>query len=86
MANGIINKHSSPICPVDASGRFTAEVPDFARVYVKDADKLICANLKQRGRLVHQGTINHSYPFCWRFVRVLVVPISCIVDGYPLSQ
>jgi len=23
-------------------------------------------DLKQKGRLVHQGTITHSYPFCWR--------------------
>ncbi|KAA3673153.1 isoleucyl-tRNA synthetase [Paragonimus westermani] len=65
-ANGIISKDSSIICPVDATGRFTAEVQDFAGQYVKDADKAICQQLKKRGRMVHQSTVNHSYPYCWR--------------------
>ncbi|XP_003391702.3 PREDICTED: isoleucine--tRNA ligase, cytoplasmic-like, partial [Amphimedon queenslandica] len=42
------------------------EVTDFAGQYVKDADKAITKLLKVNGRLVHQGTIKHSYPFCWR--------------------
>ncbi|CAL8068475.1 unnamed protein product [Calicophoron daubneyi] len=66
LANKIIAKDSAMICPLDASGKFTAEVPDFVGLYVKDADKAICQNLKQRGRLIHQSTVNHSYPFCWR--------------------
>ena len=33
---------------------------------MQDADKNICKNLKQRGRLVNQSTTKHSYPFCWR--------------------
>lgn len=24
--------------------------------------------LKNKGRLIVQSTINHSYPFCWRYV------------------
>ncbi|XP_069793365.1 isoleucine--tRNA ligase, cytoplasmic isoform X2 [Narcine bancroftii] len=63
---GIIQKDSSPVCPVDASGCFTAEVKDFAGQYVKDADKNIMKYLKDEGRLVHSGTFNHNYPFCWR--------------------
>lgn len=31
----IIQKDSVPVCPVDASGCFTAEVADFAGQYVK---------------------------------------------------
>lgn len=31
----IIQKDSVPVCPVDASGCFTAEVTDFAGQYVK---------------------------------------------------
>ena len=33
---------------------------------LQDADKAIMLRLKQMGRLVHQSTYNHSYPFCWR--------------------
>lgn len=65
-ANRIIWQDAPIICPVDATGRFTAEVSDFTGMYVKDADKLICQQLKKRGRLVHQSTVNHSYPYCWR--------------------
>ncbi|KAF7233346.1 hypothetical protein EG68_08663 [Paragonimus skrjabini miyazakii] len=64
--NGIISKDSPIICPIDATGRFTTEVQDFAGQYVKEADKVICQHLKKRGRMVHQSTVNHSYPYCWR--------------------
>ncbi|CAG5132735.1 unnamed protein product, partial [Candidula unifasciata] len=66
LANGIITRDMKMVCPVDPSGRFTEEVTDFKGLYVKDADKEIVKNLKARGRLVHQGTVKHSYPFCWR--------------------
>jgi isoleucyl-tRNA synthetase len=52
--------------PVDDDGMFTAEVPEYQGKRVKDADKEIIAELKARGRLHKQETINHSYPFCWR--------------------
>ena len=38
----------------------------FAGIWVKDADKSITRDLKQRGRLLHQDQYRHSYPFCWR--------------------
>ncbi|VDD78472.1 unnamed protein product [Mesocestoides corti] len=66
LREGIVTKDMPPVCPVDASGRFTPEVGDFAGQYVKDADKSICQYLKKAGRLVNQSTIQHSYPFCWR--------------------
>ncbi|XP_014423441.2 isoleucine--tRNA ligase, cytoplasmic isoform X1 [Camelus ferus] len=66
MDFNIIQKDSLPICPVDASGCFTAEVTDFAGQYVKDADKNIIRTLKEQGRLLVAGTFTHSYPFCWR--------------------
>ena len=52
--------------PVDDEGRFTAEVSDFAGLHVKEADPKIIEWLKREKKLVHQGTIFHSYPFCWR--------------------
>uniref|UniRef100_A0A8C9FQ08 isoleucine--tRNA ligase n=1 Tax=Pavo cristatus TaxID=9049 RepID=A0A8C9FQ08_PAVCR len=66
MDFNIIQKDSVPVCPVDVSGCFTAEVTDFAGQYVKDADKNIIKLLKEKGRLVHSSTYKHSYPFCWR--------------------
>jgi len=41
-------------------------VPDFQGVQVKDADKLIRKNLKERGLLLIDASIKHNYPFCWR--------------------
>jgi isoleucyl-tRNA synthetase len=54
------------VCPVDDEGRFTADVPDYEGRAVKEADTDIIRRLKAEGRLVHQGTILHSYPHCWR--------------------
>ncbi len=54
------------VCPLDSRGRFTAQVTDFANVYVKDADKQILQSLKQSGGLYRQETLMHSYPFCPR--------------------
>ncbi|TGZ84298.1 hypothetical protein EX30DRAFT_369586 [Ascodesmis nigricans] len=66
MEHGIINDKRLPPNPVDDSGRFTSQVPDFQGIYVKDADKVIIKTLKDRGRLLVDSQIFHSYPFCWR--------------------
>lgn len=54
------------VCPVDNNGKFTSEVPEYAGLFIKEADKLIIQYLKQRKFLFHQATIRHRYPFCWR--------------------
>ena len=51
---------------VDDRGRMTAETKGFAGIFVKDADKLVIANLKERGLLFKELMFEHSYPFCWR--------------------
>jgi isoleucyl-tRNA synthetase len=63
---GITTKDAELLCPVDDCGRFTAEVPDYAGRYVKDADLDLIRQIKKSGRLVKQDNYNHSYPFCWR--------------------
>lgn len=40
--------------------------PPFPLSPPQDADKHIMKHLKEKGRLVHQSQIKHSYPFCWR--------------------
>ena len=66
LKNGIISETRLPPNPVDESGCFTSEVPDFEGMYIKDADKSIMKRLKAEGRVVFDGQIMHSYPFCWR--------------------
>lgn len=53
-------------CPVDDAGRFTPEVGDYQGQYVKEADKQIMKDLKAQGKMYEQGTLVHSYPFCYR--------------------
>lgn len=66
FSEGIISADRLPPNPVDEYGCFTHEVVDFANTYVKDADKAIIKNLKERSRLVVDSRTTHSYPFCWR--------------------
>ncbi|MCO5588900.1 hypothetical protein L7F22_042861 [Adiantum nelumboides] len=63
---GIIDSGEDVPDPVDADGCFTEKVADFQGLPVKDADKSIIAAVKAKGRLVSAGSLNHSYPFCWR--------------------
>ncbi|MEX2167949.1 MAG: isoleucine--tRNA ligase [Pirellulales bacterium] len=52
---------------VAPDGKFTDEAPEFLRGrWVKDCDKDIIRDLKQRGLLYHQEQYVHEYPFCWR--------------------
>ncbi|TAJ98746.1 MAG: isoleucine--tRNA ligase [Candidatus Manganitrophaceae bacterium] len=52
--------------PVDHQGRFTKEAGAFAGQKVFDANRAIIALLKERGMLLKEETIAHSYPHCWR--------------------
>lgn len=65
LANGIIKADNPPV-PVDDNGFFTSEVTDYVGVYVKDSDKLIRKNLKERGLLLVDSSIKHQYPHCYR--------------------
>lgn len=60
-ANGI-----PTVCPVDESGKFTTEVPDYAGQQVFDANKAIIKDLKARGVVLRHETYLHNYPHCWR--------------------
>ncbi len=54
------------ISPVDESGCFTDEVPEFEGKYVFDANKDIIEALKEKETLVCDEEFSHSYPHCWR--------------------
>jgi len=64
--NTLKNTEIPTVCPVDAEGQFTEEVNDYAGVFVKDADKRIIKDLKERRQIVKHETYTHSYPHCWR--------------------
>ena len=66
MTHGVISRDRLPPNPVDSSGRYTKEITDFAGQHVKEADKHIIKYLKSTGRLIKDGQLTHSYPFCWR--------------------
>jgi isoleucyl-tRNA synthetase len=53
-------------CPVDASGRFTSEVEHFAGLQVFEANPKINQLMGEKGMLVAEQPIVHSYPHCWR--------------------
>ena len=53
-------------CPVDASGRFTSEVEHFADLKVFEANPKINQLMGEKGVLVAEQPIVHSYPHCWR--------------------
>lgn len=72
------------VVPVDDSGRFTAEVPDYQGVQVFDANRLVLADLREgtgplaqvgesaRAILVRNESYVHSYPHCWRCRQPLI--------------
>ena len=52
--------------PLDDACAFTDVIPEYKGRFCKDCDKDIIKALKASGKLVHQATIVHSYPFCDR--------------------
>ncbi|MET3543722.1 isoleucyl-tRNA synthetase [Paenibacillus favisporus] len=51
---------------VNAQGRYTDEVTDFAGRFVKDCDLDIVKMMSEKGTLYSKEKYEHSYPFCWR--------------------
>ena len=63
------NTNGLPILsPVDDHGRYTEEVglPELVGKYVFDANADIVGLLRERGMLLAEQIIQHSYPYCWR--------------------
>ncbi len=52
--------------PVDDKGEFTPDVAKYAGMFVFKANKVINADMKADGSLLHETEISHSYPHCWR--------------------
>jgi len=66
-------KYGLPILsPVDRKGRFHEEVEHFAGMNVFDANPKVVELLQERGALLGQGRLVHSYPHCWRCKNPLI--------------
>jgi len=62
-------KHNLEIfSPLAANGTYTKGVlpVEFEGVHIVKGGKRVLEMLQEKGTLLHQGTINHSYPHCWR--------------------
>ncbi|HEV7720555.1 MAG TPA: isoleucine--tRNA ligase [Iamia sp.] len=74
---GLGQVHGLPvITPVDESGLFYDDFGWLAGKGARAAADEIIADVRQRGRLVEAGTIEHRYPECWRCHTPLIFRIS----------
>ncbi len=60
------------LAPVDAEGRFTSEAGDLKGESVFKADPRIIQILSERGALLKEEKLSHSYPHCWRCKRPVI--------------
>ncbi len=52
--------------PLDDAGRYLPIVEYFAGLNVLRANPVVIEKLRERGALLQEGKISHSYPYCWR--------------------
>ncbi|MFQ5801989.1 MAG: isoleucine--tRNA ligase [Candidatus Methylomirabilales bacterium] len=52
--------------PVNDEGQFIGDLPLFGGMNVWEANPRIVSELRNRGNLVAEGIVDHSYPHCWR--------------------
>lgn len=66
-------KYNLPLInPVGDDGCFTASTPLFAGIHVSKSNEKIIEELRTRGALIHQESVRHSYPHCWRHKTPLI--------------
>ena len=70
LRDGLINPRRPETipCQIDNSGRLSIGgcASEWNGTYVKDADRLIIRDLRDRGLVFDSRTIRHNYPFCYR--------------------
>ncbi len=58
--------------PLDDQGHFLEGLPEYKGKTVFDANPHIVALLRERGALLGEGKLTHSYPHCWRCHRPVI--------------
>lgn len=60
-------RHGLPMyAPIDDAGKFEEGIALVGGLFVKAADPVLVADLKERGLLFSHTLESHSYPHCWR--------------------
>lgn len=80
--------------PVDSRGRFDQTVDHFAGLQVFEANPKIVEFMKQRGVLLAEEKIAHSYPHCWRCHQPVIfrstpqwfIKMDHLLDGLSLRE
>ncbi|WP_299292155.1 isoleucine--tRNA ligase [Nitrosopumilus sp.] len=69
----IANKRKVKVfSPIDDEVKFTSQAGKYQGLFVRDADRTIVEDLKEKNALVRIGKIKHKYPLCWRCQNALV--------------
>lgn len=58
--------------PVDSNSCFRADMPIVAGLHVFKSNEPLIIAMADSGRLLHQTTLQHSYPHCWRHKTPLI--------------
>ncbi|MGB4146434.1 MAG: isoleucine--tRNA ligase [Acetomicrobium sp.] len=58
--------------PVDGRGYFVPETPLVGGLSLEEGSEKVLEVLKQKGRLLGEGEIMHSYPHCWRCKKPII--------------
>jgi isoleucyl-tRNA synthetase len=73
----VSKRHGVPlVCPITENGIFDAQVSALSGKLWSDCQKEIIMELKSSGRLFHQATIRHRYPFCYRTDTPLIYRVT----------
>ncbi|MEM0382037.1 MAG: isoleucine--tRNA ligase [Nitrososphaerota archaeon] len=60
-------RHGLPVfCPIGTNGVFTEEGGRFAGLSYREAAELVIKTLSEKGLLLKEGRVIHTYPHCWR--------------------
>ncbi|MEN3044580.1 MAG: isoleucine--tRNA ligase [Candidatus Hydrothermales bacterium] len=60
-------KYNLPVLsPIDDLGKFTRDAEGFEGMDTEEASKKVVEILKEKGKLLKESYITHSYPHCWR--------------------
>ncbi len=54
------------LSPVDNEGRYTAEAQPYQGQQIPAVNSVITADMRATGALLHESSLTHSYPHCWR--------------------
>lgn len=58
--------------PVDDYGRYRQDLELFGGMKLKDANHAVNEKLAEVGALLHESSVEHSYPHCWRCKKPII--------------